>query len=66
MVYKLGISLALLALLSVVPTAFAVDNRVPGFSRPRSTWLVRQASSTACPFRRFPWLCHRPSPRRPR
>jgi len=64
--YKRGLFLALLALLSVVPTTFALDHRVSGLSRPRSTWPVSQASSTACPFRRFPWLCHRPGPRRPR
>ena len=64
--YKRGITLALLALLSMVPAAFAVDSRVSERSGPRSTWLVRQAASTACPFRRFPWLCHRPRPRRPR
>jgi hypothetical protein len=64
--YKLGISFILLALLSGAPTTFAVDRGVSGLSRAKETWLVRQASSTACPFRRFPWLCHRPSPRRPR
>jgi hypothetical protein len=64
--YKLGISFVLLVLLSGVPATFAVERGVSGRSRSRSPWLVRQASSTACPFRRFPWLCHRPSPRRPR
>ena len=64
--YKRGFSLALLMLLSMPPTTYAVNNRVSGLLRPRSTGLVRQASSTACPFRRFPWLCHRPRPRRPR
>jgi hypothetical protein len=63
---KLGLSCLLLALLSGVPTVCALDRGASGLSRPRSTGLVRLASSTACPFRRFPWLCHRPSPRRPR
>ena len=52
---KRGLSLLVLAWLSVVPTSFAVDHRVSGLSRPRSTELVRQTASTACPFRRFPW-----------
>jgi hypothetical protein len=64
--YKLSITVVLLALLSGVPATVAIDREVPGLSRPTATWLVRPASSTACPFRRFPWLCHRPSPRRPR
>jgi len=64
--YKLNITLALLALFSMVPAAFAANSSVSGLSRTRSTWLVSQAVSTACPFRRFPWLCHRPTPRRPR
>jgi hypothetical protein len=63
---KLGIAVGLLALLSGVPATLAVDRGLSGRSRSRSPWLVRPASSTACPFRRFPWLCHRPSPRRPR
>jgi len=64
--YKLGISCVLLVLLNSVPAVFAGDYGVSGLSRPRATGLVRLASSTACPFRRFPWLCHPPRPRRPR
>ena len=64
--YTLGISFVLLALLSGVPAAWAVDRGVSGLAQPRATGLVHQASSTACPFRRFPWLCHPPRPRRPR
>jgi hypothetical protein len=64
--YTLGISFVLLTLLSGVPAAWAVDRGVSGLAQPRATGLVRQASSTACPFRRFPWLCHPPHPRRPR
>jgi hypothetical protein len=57
-----GLALALLVLFSVVPTTVAVDRRLSGFARPRSPWLVSQALSTACPFRRLPWLCHPPAP----
>jgi hypothetical protein len=64
--YTLGISCVLLVLLSGVPTALAFDHGVSGLSRPSATWRVRLASSTACPFRRFPSLCHPPSRRRPR
>ena len=47
---KLALSLTLLTLLSVVPAASAVDCGVPVLAQPRSTKLVWQASSTACPF----------------
>jgi len=61
--YKLGISLVLLALLSVNPATFAADSGVPERLRPRSTWSFRYTSTTACPFRRFSFLCHQPQPR---
>jgi hypothetical protein len=66
MLSKLGLTLALLALLRMVPATVAVDLSGSGLARPRGPWLLRQVSSTACPFRRFPWLCQRPSPRHPR
>jgi len=66
MLSKLGSTLALLALLSMGPTTVAIDPSGSGLSRPNGIWLLRQASSTACPFRRSPWLCQRPSPRHPR
>jgi len=64
--YKRGMFLALLALLSVVPAVGTDDRGGSGLSRLSGPWLVRPAASTACPFRRFPWLCQRPHPRRPR
>ena len=62
---KLGLSCILLVLLSSVPAAFAGDDGLSGLSRPTATGLVRLASRTACPFRRFPWLCHPSTRRRP-